>query len=99
MKPPGISETCEHGTPRGQGCWMCENTELNRVRALLDQARAQVKQLREALVKTRDKIVSKHTVWLGQGLETVSMEPEDVREIETAINEALAATAPKEDGA
>jgi hypothetical protein len=31
-------QQCEHGTPRGQGCWCCENRELNKARARIAKA-------------------------------------------------------------
>lgn len=40
---------CEHGTIRGEGCWLCENAELNRVRAELDRVMAERDEWRHRL--------------------------------------------------
>lgn len=45
------TKCCEHGTPRGQGCWRCENAELNRVRAKLDAAEREAAAAR-AIIRT-----------------------------------------------
>ena len=86
---------CERGTPRGLGCWMCENAELNRVRAERDAAIARaietekrVEVLREALGRTQKAIIvnAEDTLWVPDTNMTVC----------ELIDEALAATAPSD---
>lgn len=48
-------ERCEHNTPRGLGCWLCESAELNKVRSRVAELEAENERLKADMRRTKEQ--------------------------------------------